>query len=128
MSRLHVYIEGNIGAGESTMIQYIRQGNPSWTFHNEPVEQWRNWNGVNYLRLFYEDPKTVCFDFQKVVMASFLVMKNRDRAGVHVYEKNPRPATKVFAFNPFMAGHMTHDKYQHLLADTTVPSLLFWKL
>ncbi|KAF7265807.1 deoxynucleoside kinase-like isoform X2 [Rhynchophorus ferrugineus] len=49
-----VSIEGNIGAGKSTLIKYF-QGMDGLETYAEPLEWWRNVDGHNLLELMYTD-------------------------------------------------------------------------
>ncbi|XP_030746410.1 thymidine kinase 2, mitochondrial-like, partial [Sitophilus oryzae] len=49
-----VSIEGNIGAGKSTLIEYFKNMEGIET-HPEPIAWWRNLEGHNLLELLYSD-------------------------------------------------------------------------
>ena len=51
-----VSIEGNIGAGKSTMLQFFKKYSEVELIP-EPVSQWCNLKGHNLLGKLYEDPK-----------------------------------------------------------------------
>ena len=51
-----VSIEGNIGAGKSTMLKFFEQYTDVELIP-EPVAQWCDVNGHNLLGKLYEDPK-----------------------------------------------------------------------
>ena len=51
-----VSIEGNIGAGKSTMLKFFESYNDVELIP-EPVAQWCDVNGHNLLGKLYEDPK-----------------------------------------------------------------------
>ena len=62
-----VTIEGNIGSGKSTIINYLKNlDNKNIVFVDEPVNEWLNIksNGKNALELFYEDQDKNSFWFQ----------------------------------------------------------------
>ena len=64
-----VTIEGNIGSGKSTIINYLRNLKSDYiVFVDEPVSEWLNIkhpeNGKNALEVFYEDQKENSFWFQ----------------------------------------------------------------
>ena len=62
-----VTIEGNIGSGKSTIINYLKNlDNENIVFVDEPVDEWLNIksNGKNALELFYEDQEKNSFWFQ----------------------------------------------------------------
>ena len=49
-------IEGNIGAGKTTILKLIGKTFDDVEFVEEPVSQWQNLGGMNLLEKFYEDP------------------------------------------------------------------------
>ena len=65
-----ISLEGNIGAGKSTLIEHLEnvlQKEAGWIFLKEPVHIWDtivDENGKTVLANFYEDPKKYAFAFQ----------------------------------------------------------------
>jgi len=57
-------LEGNIGAGKSTIMKIISNQFHDVEFVEEPVKQWQNLNGCNLLDSFYSDPKRWGFSFE----------------------------------------------------------------
>ena len=57
-------LEGNIGAGKSTIMKIISNQFHDVEFVEEPVKQWQNLNGCNLLNSFYSDPKRWGFSFE----------------------------------------------------------------
>ena len=57
-------LEGNIGAGKSTIMKIISSQFHDVEFVEEPVKQWQNLNGCNLLNAFYSDPKRWGFSFE----------------------------------------------------------------
>lgn len=66
-----VLIEGNIGSGKTTYLKYFEKFNDVCLL-TEPVEKWRNVNGVNLLELMYRDPKKWAMPFQSYVTLTML--------------------------------------------------------
>ena len=62
-----VSIEGNIGAGKSTMLKFFDQFTDVETVP-EPVAQWRDLRGHNLLRNKFEDPQRSINDPLKCLM------------------------------------------------------------
>ena len=73
-----VSIEGNIGAGKTTIIENLQKhlgNNKSIVFLREPVDVWdtvKGANGETMLQKFYEDPKQNAFPFQVMAYATRL--------------------------------------------------------
>jgi deoxyadenosine/deoxycytidine kinase len=74
-----IFIEGNIGAGKSTVLELLNerleaQGLSSWVILKEPVEEWcrvRDANAdKNILELYYDDPAKYATTFQNVIIQS----------------------------------------------------------
>jgi deoxyadenosine/deoxycytidine kinase len=61
-----ISIEGNIGSGKSTLVEYLKSLD-IYTFVDEPVNEWLNIkdkDGSNALECFYKDQKKNAFCFQ----------------------------------------------------------------
>lgn len=65
-------IEGNIGAGKTTILKIIGKTCDDVYFVEEPVSQWQNVGGMNLLEKFYEDPDRWGFSFEFYVMLTKL--------------------------------------------------------
>jgi deoxyguanosine kinase len=57
-------LEGNIGAGKTTILKLIAQSFDSVQFVEEPVNQWTNLNGCNLLEKFYSNPGRWGYSFE----------------------------------------------------------------
>jgi len=63
-------IEGNIGAGKSTLIQLLGKKLQNASILSEPVEEWKTIGGINLLNYFYSNPSRWCFTFEVCSMIS----------------------------------------------------------
>lgn len=65
-------LEGNIGAGKSTLIEVLKIAHPEWHFVDEPVEEWLtpDSTGRNLLQNFYEDKRRWAYTFQNAALLS----------------------------------------------------------
>ncbi|XP_060556298.1 thymidine kinase 2, mitochondrial-like [Ruditapes philippinarum] len=61
-SKYTVSIEGNIGCGKTTLLEYFKSSKVVEAI-KEPVSQWTNVQGHNALQLLYEDPSRWSFSF-----------------------------------------------------------------
>ena len=57
-------LEGNIGAGKTTILKIIGKHFKDVEFVEEPVSKWQNLGGMNLLDSFYTDPKRWGFSFE----------------------------------------------------------------
>ena len=57
-------LEGNIGAGKTTILQIMGKHFKDVEFVEEPVKEWQNLGGMNLLDSFYTDPKRWGFSFE----------------------------------------------------------------
>ena len=69
-NKIIISIEGNIGAGKSSLIKLLREKFTNEVeFIDEPVEEWiqmKNNNGKNLLEVFYNDQKRWSYTFQNI--------------------------------------------------------------
>lgn len=63
-------IEGNIGAGKTTVLKIIGALMTDVIFVEEPINEWQNLGGMNLLEKFYYDPDRWGFSFEFYVMLS----------------------------------------------------------
>jgi deoxyadenosine/deoxycytidine kinase len=57
-------IEGNIGAGKTTILKIIEKLFKDIAFVEEPISKWQNIGNENLLEKFYENPERWCFSFE----------------------------------------------------------------
>ncbi|XP_031639136.1 deoxynucleoside kinase-like, partial [Contarinia nasturtii] len=89
-----VLIEGNIGVGKSTFLQYFKQYETVEVIP-EPVDAWQNLNGSNMLDLVYKNTEKWAFPFQSYTM--LLMLEN--------HLKPTEKAIKIMERSLFSAKH-----------------------
>lgn len=116
---LCVYIEGNIGAGKSTVIEQLRRYfDDEAIVAKEPEAKWPS------LEKFYQDPPTHVLQLQKEVMESFrdrelehqLSLNNKVK--VYIYERSLKSSYDVFAninCNNQQMIELLDEKYKHFV-------------
>ena len=57
-------LEGNIGAGKTTILKIIGKNFNYVSFVEEPVKEWQNLGGMNLLDSFYTNPQRWGFSFE----------------------------------------------------------------
>jgi len=101
-----VSIEGNIGAGKSTMLQFFKKYSEVELIP-EPVSQWCNLNGHNLLGKLYEDPKRWSFQFQSYVQLTRLqLLKKPSNCSVKIIERSIQNNRYCFLENAKKEGSL----------------------
>ena len=110
-------LEGNIGAGKTTIMKIIGQYFSSVEFVEEPVNQWQNLGGMNLLDAFYTDPQRWGFSFEFYSMLSkikaLLNAANSDKP-VIVIERSIL-SNKVFMDLSHELGKLEEMEYKMLM-------------
>ena len=57
-------LEGNIGAGKTTVLKMLAKNFKDVEFVEEPVKEWQNLGGMNLLDSFYSNPQRWGFSFE----------------------------------------------------------------
>lgn len=66
-----ISVEGNIGAGKTTILNKLKKAHPEWIFIDEPVEIWtklKTDKGDSLLEIFYNDRKRWSYTFQNCAL------------------------------------------------------------
>ena len=110
-------LEGNIGAGKTTIMKIIGHYFSSVEFVEEPVNQWQNLGGMNLLDAFYTDPQRLGFSFEFYSMLSkikaLLNAANSDKP-VIVIERSIL-SNKVFMDLSHELGKLEEMEYKMLM-------------
>jgi deoxyadenosine/deoxycytidine kinase len=108
-----ISIEGNIGSGKSTIINYLKSLNiDNIIFVDEPVNEWINIkiNNKNALELFYEDQQNNSFWFQILAYITRLksllktIKNNKDK--IIICERSIYTDKYVFAKMLYEMGYL----------------------
>ena len=73
-----VTVEGNIGSGKSTFLQYFKNF-PEVDLIPEPVNKWKDVNGYNTLEMMYKDANRWSLAFQSYVQLTMVDGHRKDR-------------------------------------------------
>lgn len=83
-----ISIEGNIGSGKSTILQYLSKS-PNVEVYPEPVEKWTNFRGDNLLEQMYANPTQHATNFQLYAMQTMLqIHLNEQSKSIKVMERS----------------------------------------
>ncbi|XP_026286605.1 thymidine kinase 2, mitochondrial-like [Frankliniella occidentalis] len=120
-----VYLEGNIGAGKSTLATALAStGN--YDVYQEPIEEWRGTGGVNFLAALMNDYAANAYLFQVLVLGTLC---NRMRCArrtsrMRIFERSARCAVDVFSEHAHAVGAISRMEMVTLrvLRDATRPA------
>lgn len=106
-------IEGNIGAGKSTLITMLKNhyGDNKIEFIGEPVELWKNCNGENLLGAFYSDPTKYAYLLQTIVMVSTCIEHTKEQTKAIRITERSTASNMCFASNCADNGLMDAKEY-----------------
>jgi deoxyadenosine/deoxycytidine kinase len=113
--RKMILLEGNIGAGKSTLGNTLKASG-IFDFIEEPVEAWQSGFAANLLDMFYSDMKRWAFTFQITAFITRAktwqeVLALTDHSHV-VLERSIFTDRYVFASNSYRIGAMTDVEWQ----------------
>lgn len=95
---MKISIEGNIGAGKTTLIKRLSQ-TINVPMFLEPVDKWNDW-----LTLFYQDPSRWGMSFNTNVLLTFNEWK--DNGFTALYERSPISNRYIFSQLQYEQGKM----------------------
>ena len=100
-------VEGNIGAGKSTLLDIISDYfGDDLEVYTEPVEKWKDIDGVNILDVFYKDPKRYAYTFQSYAFITRMMeLQRTQEKPIRLLERSPL-SDYCFAKNCWEIGHM----------------------
>ena len=105
---MNIHVEGNIGAGKSTFINFIKN-NTDYNISQEPVDEWmkiKDENGKSLLELFYNDIDRWSFVFQMNCFISRVHnSKNMPKTGFNFIERSIL-SDKIFSKNCYEGNNM----------------------
>lgn len=111
-----IVVEGNIGSGKSTFLKYL-SGVPDVAVYFEPVDKWRNLNGINLLQLFYEDPGRHSLTFQSYAQLTMAeVHAARTDKPIKIMERSIWSSRHVFAELMLASGSLAASEFEVLNA------------
>ncbi|KAF5270185.1 hypothetical protein FQR65_LT05665 [Abscondita terminalis] len=108
-----VSIEGNIGAGKSTLIKYFSSFSGIETYP-EPIEWWRNLDGHNLLELLYTDSDKWYTTFQMYVQLTRLKVQTsppKSSTTVQMFERSVQNNRHCFVEQARHANVIHHADY-----------------
>ncbi|EUB54406.1 Deoxynucleoside kinase [Echinococcus granulosus] len=84
-----VAVEGNIGCGKSTFLNYFKELSPNIQVSPETIELWTDVNGFKLFEAYYADPNRWSATFQSQVMVTaFKRQAEIQTAPVQLFERS----------------------------------------
>lgn len=102
---MRVSIEGNIGAGKSTVLDHLRAAFPAAAVFPEPVHEW-----ADILPLFYAKPAEWALAFSLRVLLSFTKIKAAP--GLAIVERSPLANRHVFTQLLYNDNTMNREEWE----------------
>ena len=140
-------IEGNIGAGKSTIIEILKKSlneNNKIIYLPEPIDEWNSItdsSGVNILTKFYSDQKKYSFSFQmmafitRVKQLHELVREYSSQDVIIITERSMYTDREVFAKMLFDKGSIEDIEYSiylkwfdYFIKDLTIDGIIYIKV
>lgn len=112
-----ISIEGNIGAGKSTILEHLKEtyaDNEEVAFVDEPVDIWGTIcdnTGEDILTKFYKNPTQYAFTFQVMAFSTRVhklreALSEKPNAKIMICERSLDADSNIFAQMLFDDGHM----------------------
>ncbi len=114
-----ISIEGNIGSGKSTLVEYLKSLD-TYLFVDEPVNEWltiKDKDGSNALECFYKDKKQNAFCFQILAYITRLKklmdkLKNNPSDVIIITERSIETDRNVFAKMLYEDGFLSSIEWE----------------
>ncbi|KAK6644736.1 hypothetical protein RUM43_001005 [Polyplax serrata] len=113
---IKISVEGNIGSGKSTFLNYFKQFSFVETY-TEPLDKWRDVQGHNLLELLYEDMAKWSTTFQSYVqLTRTQVQTTSPKSGVkiQIFERSVQNNRYCFMENAYNNGFILPAQYSVL--------------
>ena len=116
-----ISIEGNIGAGKSTLYEQLRtmyRDNPRIVFVDEPVDEWNtivDESGTTILQRYYENQEKYAFSFQIMALGTRLSLMKKALAtdcDIIIMERSIITDSNIFAKMLFDDGKINLIEYK----------------
>ena len=93
-----IILEGNIGSGKTTLLEKLKSKLDNVDIREEPIELWKDLNGVNLIQKRYENPHEWSFILQSYIQLTMTQQHQRKEKGRHLLlERSVWSARYVFA-------------------------------
>lgn len=124
-----ICIEGNIGAGKTTLIRYL-QKKTNYPILEEPIDKWINVNGVDLIKEYYSNPKRYAYHFQSHVIKT---LEQQHLMKPHVMERGLLSSKYCFTEVLLQSKYLSEIEYKLLESQyleafkkLTLPNLIIY--
>lgn len=134
MSFKIISVEGNIGAGKTTILNKMQKENTdtSIVFIREPVDMWENFkdsNGNTIISKFYENPEKYSFQFQIMAFTTRLhllkeTIEKNPNAKIFICERSLEADKEIFAkmlYNDKLMDEISFEIYNKCFQESLNP-------
>jgi deoxyadenosine/deoxycytidine kinase len=122
MAKHVILIEGNICAGKTEFVKYLKnhkeQFNP-FLENGEHVTTLSEFIDSIGLELFYQDPKKYSGIFENSCRMGRLNrhLKAKEGSGIYIFDRGMIGGAETFSKNSFLEGYLSHDEYEKYQKD-----------
>jgi deoxyadenosine/deoxycytidine kinase len=124
---MNIFVEGNIGAGKTTLTTLLGSLIPSSSVTLEPVKEWmeqKNDDGRNLLEMFYSDISRYSYLFQSVAFRTRIQSMektiektmNESKEKYNFFERSVFADRYCFAENCYESGKMSKIEYNDYIS------------
>jgi deoxyadenosine/deoxycytidine kinase len=132
-----VVLDGNIGAGKSSMLSYLRDKHDPSNLHCslEPVALWRNVGGTDLLTECYAHKENSYFQAQSYIMSTMAELySNKDEnVSLNIFERSIFSTHKIFTQhflnNNFLSKtefHILEQQFELYVKTTPTPDVFIY--
>ena len=116
-----IIVEGNIGVGKSTFLEVFENTSSSIRTTTEivaePLEKWKDVNGINAFELFYSNPSQHGFTFENIVYTTVVETHVKPLSSgmqTKLMERSLWSAHNVFGLSLFNNLHLNQLQWESL--------------
>lgn len=117
-----VSIEGNIGVGKSTFLEYIYKHYNDIQINYEPLSLWCNYKNLNPLKEFYDDKYLNSFPFQLFTMKTLIDSRCCNKKKYIFNERSIQSSYYIFAKSLYEKSFINDFSY-NLLEDLFIENV-----
>jgi len=112
-------VEGNIGSGKSTLVEFVKESRHNFVYLPEPVSLWNEFkdsSGVTILEKYYQNPMKYAFSFQMMAYITRLtLLKNTIKSSrpdsIIITERSIYTDREIFAKMLYDSKHIEEIEY-----------------